>query len=178
MLDLKSRTPAPSFDSPLDMLHACHNRIMDQCATLQKLLQHLPVHGCDVQAQQAAKAIMRYFDTAGKFHHQDEEENLFPLLRATQNADADELIKRLLDDHKAMEAAWLNLRNQLQGIAGGHSATLDRSIVADFSLAYDHHIMLENTKLLPLADQLLNRQQLQDLGKKMAARRGVILPQS
>lgn len=172
----KAAATAPTFDSPLDMLHACHERIMDQCATLQKLMSHLPMHGCDTQAQQAAQAIMRYFDTAGKFHHQDEEEDLFPLLLATQNVYAEGLIQRLLDDHKAMEAAWLNLRNQLQGIADGKSATLERNVVADFSLVYGRHIMLENTKLLPLSAQILNAQQLHDIGKKMAARRGVSLP--
>ena len=175
MINLPGKASAPTFDSPLDMLHACHERIMDQCATLQKLMSHLPMHGCDTQAQQAAQAIMRYFDTAGKFHHQDEEEDLFPLLLATQNVYAEGLIKRLLEDHKAMEAAWLNLRNQLQGIADGKSATLERNVVADFSLVYGRHIMLENTKLLPLSAQILNAQQLHDLGKKMAGRRGVSL---
>lgn len=178
MINLPGKASAPTFDSPLDMLHACHERIMDQCATLQKLMSHLPMHGCDTQAQQAAQAIMRYFDTAGKFHHQDEEEDLFPLLLSTQNLYAEGLIKRLLDDHQAMEAAWLNLRSQLQDIADGKSATLERNVVADFSLVYGRHIMLENTKLLPLSAQILNAQQLHDIGKKMAARRGVTLPQS
>jgi len=154
-------------------LHACHDRIMDQCATLQKLLQHLPKNGCDIQAQQAAQAVLRYFDTAGQFHHQDEEVDLFPLLRATNNADADALIKRLLDEHQAMDALWLRLRTQLQGIAEGQSATLEKSLVADFSLAYGRHVMLENTQLLPLSAQLLNEQQLHEIGKKMADRRGV-----
>jgi hemerythrin-like domain-containing protein len=175
MTDLIGKANAPGFDSPLDMLHACHERIMDQCATLQKLMQHLPMHGCDTQAQQAAQAIMRYFDTAGKHHHRDEEEDLFPLLRATGNADAADLIQRLLDDHQKMDAQWLNLRVQLQAIAEGKSDTLERMLVADFSLAYGRHIMLENTKLLPLSARLLNQQQLHDTGIKMAARRGLTL---
>ncbi len=45
---------------------------------LQKLAAHLPVHGCDQQVQQAAQGILRYFDTAGQFHHQDEEEIYSP----------------------------------------------------------------------------------------------------
>ena len=157
------------------MLHACHDRIMEQCATLQKLLQHLPTHGCDVQAQQAAQAVMRYFDTAGQFHHQDEEVDLFPLLRAAHNADAEALIKRLLEEHQLMDAQWSNLRTQLQGIAEEKSAVLEKKLVADFSLAYGRHVMLENMQLLPLAAQLLSQQQQSDIGKKMAERRGVSL---
>ena len=69
---------APTFDDPLEMLHACHGRILGQCDTLKKLTAYLPVHGCDQQARQAAQNILRFFDSAGHFHHQDEEENLFP----------------------------------------------------------------------------------------------------
>jgi len=173
MINIPGNASAPTFDSPLDMLHACHDRIMDQCATLQKLLQHLPKNGCDTQAQQAAQAVLRYFDTAGQFHHQDEEIDLFPLLHACNNTDADALIKRLLDEHQAMDALWLRLRSQLQAIADSQSATLEKSLVADFSLAYGRHVMLENTQLLPLSAKLLSQQQQLDMGKKMANRRGV-----
>ena len=175
MFNISNETTAPTFNAPLEMLHACHDRIMDQCATLQKLLQHLPTHGCDVQAQQAAQAVMRYFDTAGQFHHQDEEVDLFPLLRAAHNADAEALIKRLLEEHQLMDAQWSNLRTQLQGIAEEKSAVLEKKLVADFSLAYGRHVMLENMQLLPLAAQLLSQQQQSDIGKKMAERRGVSL---
>ena len=180
MIDLPGNISAPSFDSPLEMLRACHGRIMDQCSTLQKLLQHLPVHGCDVQARQAAQAILRYFDTAGQFFHQDEEVDLFPLLLATSSTEAHELVIRLLGEHQEMNAAWLRLRSSLQNIAEGRisenqSALLEESVVKTFSTAYAHHITLENAQLLPLAAQLLSKQQLHDLGREMAARRGVSL---
>jgi len=174
MNDLTENETAPGFDAPLDMLRACHERIMDQCATLHKLLQHLPTHGCDAQARQSAQAILSYFDKAGQSHHDDEENHLFPLLRAAHNDEADALIQRLLDEHHLMDAQWLRLHPQLQRIAEGQSTTLERSLVADFSLAYGRHIMLENMKLLPLAAQLLNEKQLHDMGKKMAARKRVL----
>jgi hemerythrin-like domain-containing protein len=175
MSNIPGNTAAPTFDSPLDMLHACHERIMDQCATLQKLMSHLPMHGCDTQAQQAAQAVMRYFDTAGKFHHQDEEIDLFPLLRACNNDEANKLAERLLDEHLYLDEIWMNLRARLQEIADGKLAALERTLVGDFSLAYGRHVMLENTKLLPLAARLLNEQQLHEVGKNMAQRRGVTL---
>jgi hemerythrin-like domain-containing protein len=175
MIDLPSNAGAPSFNAPLDMLHACHERIMDQCATLQKLMQYLPMHGCDIQAQQAAQAVMRYFDTAGKFHHQDEEVDLFPLLRASNSDEANKLADRLQDEHLYLDEIWLTLGAKLQEIAEGKLATLDRTMIGDFSLAYGRHIMLENTKLLPLALKLLDESQLQNMGKNMAARRGVTL---
>ena len=155
------------------MLRACHVRILDQCSTLHKLLQHLPVNGCDVQAQQAAQAILRYFDTAGQYHHQDEELDLFPLLLATNHATARGLVGRLLAEHQEMNAAWMRLRPRLQNIANGISTELESNLVENFSAAYERHIALENAQLLPLAAQLLNEQQLDSLGEKMANRRGV-----
>lgn len=178
MINLPGNAVAPTFATPLEMLRACHGRIMDQCGTLHKLLQHLRVHGCDVQAQQAAQAILRYFDTAGQYHHQDEELDLFPLLLASQNSEASELIGKLLGEHREMEAAWQGLRICLQGIAAGQSAALEDSMVGSFSAAYARHIELENMQLLPLSARLLSSQQLHDLGRKMAARRGVALASS
>lgn len=175
MINLPGKATAPTFNTPLDMLQACHGRIMDQCATLQKLKQHLTVHGSDVQAKQAAQAIVRYFDTAGQFHHQDEELDLFPPLLATRNAEADALVSRLLNDHQIMNKAWLALRSQLHGITEDRTSVLDDAVVENFITAYEVHIVLENTQLLPLAAKLLDSRQIHDLGEKMAARRGVSL---
>ena len=164
---------APGFDDPLEMLEACHGRIRAQCGTLQKLQQYLPLHGCDGQARQAAQAILRYFDTAGQHHHEDEENDLFPALRGTMNVEAGELVGRLLQEHRGMEAAWQRLRSLLLAVADGRSDLLDAGAAADFIAVYDRHIELENGRLLPLAASLLSATQLEAIGRSMAARRGV-----
>lgn len=171
MNSLIGGTPAPTFDDPLEMLLACHGRIQAQCGTLHKLLIHLPPHGCDTQAQQAARAILRYFDTAGRHHHDDEEQDLFPLLRATGDSAAQQLIARLLGEHQIMDAAWRQLRCDLTGLAHATSAALDTATAEHFIGVYDRHIALENSQLLPLAEKLLTATQLETLGKNMAARR-------
>ena len=162
---------APGFDDPLEMLRACHGRIQSQCSTLNKLLAHLPQHGCDTQAQQAARAILRYFDTAGRHHHDDEENDLLPLLLATSSGEAHALVARLLAEHKIMDAAWQQLRADLTRIADGTAASLDTTVTGQFIAAYDRHIAVENLQLLPLAATLLTTPQLETLGKRMAARR-------
>jgi hypothetical protein len=65
-----------NFDHPLEMLTACHERIEAQCETLRRLAEHMPRHGCDAQAQQAASNVMRYFDSAVRHHREDDEPNL------------------------------------------------------------------------------------------------------
>lgn len=162
---------APTFDDPLEMLQACHGRIQAQSTTLHKLLVHLPQHGCDTQAQQAARTILRYFDTAGRHHHDDEEQDLFPLLRATGDSAAQQLIAGLLDEHQIMDADWQALRAFLADIADGSSAALDPTTAEHFVAVYDRHIARENSQLLPLAKKLLTTTQLETLGKSMAARR-------
>ena len=64
---------APGFDQPIAVLKHCHDRIRKQLATLEKLLQHLPTHGADAQARQAASAVIHYFDMAAQLHHRSEE---------------------------------------------------------------------------------------------------------
>ena len=173
MVDISANKDQPGFDSALNLLHACHDRIMDQCTTLQKLMQHLPMNGNDDQAKQAAQSILRYFDTAGQLHHQDEEIDLFPLLLASKHEDAEGMIKRLLDEHQQIDALWLRLRPVLEAIAEGKTDTIERMLVADFSFAYGKHVMFENTQMLPLSALVLSEQQQLDIGKKMAARRGI-----
>ena len=179
MISLASGAAAPSFDHPLEMLHACHGKILRQCDTLKKLADHLVEQGCDEAAQQAAQGILRYFDSAGRFHHQDEELDLFPALRTSANADKAELnalIERLLSEHVIMMSAWNELRVVLLKLAGGVNAPLPKTLVKKFTGSHTAHIAVEETELLPLAAHLLNAQQVVLLGNSMAKRRGVTLP--
>ena len=101
---------APGFDQPLDVLLACHGRIEKQCVTLQKLLAHLPQHGSDAQAQQAARALLNYFDTAAVHHHDDEERNLFPLLERAGQGEWCEVIELLTGEHDDLAQLWRAIR--------------------------------------------------------------------
>lgn len=168
--------PTPAFDDPLALLRACHERILAQCRTLERLQQHLPSHGCDAQAQQAAQAILRYFDVAGRHHHDDEELDLFPALRASGDSEAHSLIARLLAEHVEMESAWQALRPPLAALAQGLESVPDAGTVARFIALYRAHIALENPHLLPLAARLLNHEQQVSIGRRMAQRRGVEFP--
>ncbi|MBM3387317.1 MAG: hemerythrin domain-containing protein, partial [Betaproteobacteria bacterium] len=97
-------SPAAGPEAPLHMLAACHTRVEKQCHTLERLQAHLPEHGSDAQAQEAAGAVLRYFDSAARHHHEDEEQDLFPaLLEAMAGSDAvciRELTSALLAEHR------------------------------------------------------------------------------
>ena len=179
MISFAQDTPAASFDHPLEMLHACHGKIQRQLDTLQKLAAHLPLHGCDLQVQQAAQGILHYFDTAGQFHHQDEEENLFPALLALATSEQGQIeimIERLLTEHAQMYAAWSAVRAVLEKLAASENVPLSEALIANLSGAYLPHIQFEEAELLPLAGRLLSLPQMMALGKCMAKRRGANFP--
>ena len=177
MISFTSSESAPSFDDPLEMLRACHGKILRQCDTLQKLAAHLTSRGCDTQVQQAAQGILRYFDTAGQFHHQDEEQDLFPALRASAGVDT-ALLERLLSEHIVMLSAWDALRPVLMLLAEGKQVTLDAALTRKFVSSYTDHIATENAQLLPMAATLLSPQQLEAIGRKMSGRRGAKFPEA
>ena len=166
-------TVAPGFDQPLDVLLACHGRFEKQCATLEKLQTHLPRHGSDAEAQQAARNILNYFDTAAVHHHDDEERNLFPLLeRAGQGAWC-EVVELLTSEHDDLAQLWRALRPPLQAIEQGEAVALNAIHTDHFIALNRSHIAFENERVLPLARQILSAADLLTLGQAMAARRGL-----
>lgn len=166
---------APSLDEPLEMLEACHERIEAQLKTLERLLDHLPRHGADEQARQAARNVLRYFELAGPNHHEDEERNLFPTLierAGTENvAVVRSLVADLLADHVQMAAALDVVRRQLLPIAEGSGAALEAVAVRHLAALYRRHIEKENRELLPLARRLLPPVDVEALSRAMTARR-------
>jgi len=171
--DLFSEPTAPGFDDPLGMLSACHARIERQLATLDRLQRHLPEHGCDIDARAAARGILKYFDTAAPNHHADEEASVFPRLRSALPGRADTLIADLEREHRTLATNWRHLRPLLASIAAGARANLSAKQVADVRAAYDAHIAKEESALIPLAAKAFDAAKLLDIGREMAARRGI-----
>jgi hypothetical protein len=106
--------PSAGFDAPFEMLAACHERVERSLQLLERLGAHLPAHGADAAARDAARDVLRYFDIAAPHHHQDEERHVLPALRAAGQVDLAERIER---EHVALAAAWAALRPGLQALA-------------------------------------------------------------
>jgi len=169
--------PAPDFDQPVAVLKHCHGRIRKQLATMEKLLSHLPEHGADEQARQAASAILKYFDKAAHLHHDDEEQDLLPMLLAVaQGEDAatlQALAPVILQEHKDMDAMWQDLHEQLTAVADGSGTHLSASIVRRFVQSYLGHMEREEGMVAPMALRLFGPDQMARLGTAMRRRRGL-----
>lgn len=168
---------APGFDQPLAVLKHCHDRIRKQLATLDKMLVHLPLHGADQQARQAAKAVLRYFTEAAPLHHEDEEINLLPTLELTAQGDdavlLNEFLPLILKQHGQMGAQWKNLERQLNAIADGSSAALSEQDVLQFNEIYAVHMQIEENHIAPMAKRIFSEAQMSQLGAAMQQRRGI-----
>jgi hemerythrin-like domain-containing protein len=161
-------------DEPLDTLAACHERIAAQLASLERLVPHLGAHGCDPRAREAARAVMRYFDTSGALHHRDEDEDLFPLLRdlaaAQGRSEIAAAIEELEREHATMHALWSTLRKELESVIHGEPR-LESGDVERFAWLYRRHMDREAAAVLPFARQALSAEQRAALGERMDERR-------
>ena len=175
-MNLLRQDTAAGFDAPLELLQACHGRIEQQCATLEKLIAHVVRHGADAAAAQAAAGILKYFRQAAPLHHRDEEENLFPRLLARldgEHAALADLAALLETQHRALDDLWARLEGVLDLLAQGRSAALPADLAVEFIARNRQHMDLENSCILPAARRLLTAADLDELGQAMRARRGL-----
>ena len=169
-------TPAAGFEQPFEMLEACHERVQRMLTLLGRLREHLRGHGADVQAQQAARDVMRYFDLAAPQHHRDEELHVFPPLLAQGEPRVVGVVQRLQQDHVQMEARWQAAREVLARIADGSLGALraeDDAALDAFAGLYDAHIRAEEEIAYPAAQALIDPETLAQAGEEMMRRRGV-----
>jgi len=166
---------ALDFSQPLAVMKTCHVVIRAQCHTLRALGDHMKEFGADVEAQRTAADIVRYFDTAARFHHEDEEDDLLPrmIISSTmgRGSSLTRLVASIATEHREMERVWTHLRALLQGVTAG-DAFLDPLVVDHFVKLYGVHIAVEEANLFPLAEMLLSRSDLAAISASMAQRRG------
>jgi hemerythrin-like domain-containing protein len=174
-------SPSADFSQPIEMLEACHQRILRNCALLRKLAEHLVINGSDREAHLAARRILNYFVDAAPNHHLDEESDLFPALIAAvsseEKATLESTIARLKSEHVSLDAMWHRVQSKLEEVEAGQASSLTEASAHNLGAAYEQHIRFEESELLPLARRLLSSGALAQIGASMAVRRGVKPPE-
>lgn len=169
-------SPAAGFEQPFEMLEACHERVHRMLGLLARLRAHVLRHGVDVQARQAARDVMRYFDLAAPQHHRDEELHVFPRLLEQGDPAVVPVVQRLQQDHEAMEGRWAAARDVLVRVAGGELqqwAQKDEAALDAFTGLYADHIAAEEQIAYPRARSLMGEEDIARAGEEMMRRRGV-----
>jgi len=159
----------PSYTDPIELLHSCHQRILQFCTLLERMESHRQRKGVDEELQQAAGRVLRYFSISGPAHHRDEEEFLLPWLQDQPKLPreiAHILMDQLPSEHRRLETSWTELAKALAEIHQGETRSSPIP-AAVFVGLQRQHVALENEKIFPLARRLLAPHTAENLGRRM-----------
>ena len=184
MLQILGRTPDHGFDEPLGLLSDCHRRIERFLDLLVRIAHDYAHASLPPDAAGAVCKARQYFAHAAPKHTADEEESLFPRMKAAARANGKtcEAIERLEGDHD--RAAPLHKRIDFLLDEWGRAGSLQserstelHSLLEALRELYSAHIHVEDTEVFPLAGTLLTAKELAAVGSEMRARRGLAPPE-
>ena len=173
--------PDHSFNEPLGLLSDCHRRIEQFLDLLIKVNDEAGEQDLSPAHREALQVALRYFSVAAPKHTQDEEASLFPRLRDVNSAEAREAMAKLdaLEaDHVRADAAHaevdlLGLRWLADGRLDSENRQRLRQLLSELRELYRGHIEVEDREVFPLAARVLTHEQVDQVGKEMAERRGL-----
>jgi hemerythrin-like domain-containing protein len=168
-----------TFEEPLGLLADCHRRIEHFLEILVRVEHAAAGRGLTPREWEQVEQALRYFETAGPRHTADEEESLFPRLRASHDPAAERalgMLGQLEREHEMVDShhqminilcrRWLD-HDRLSE----EDAQELRDRLGDLQSIYRHHIAIEDRELFPAASRLLSPGAIQEIGREMSARR-------
>jgi len=169
------------FNNPLGLLRDCHRRIERFLDMLIRVSDARD--GAQMLPQQisAFEKALDYFHSAAPKHTADEEVSLFPRLRQVPGGlTALDCMAKLESDHQAADRdhekveafgrEWLE-----KGVLDPRRRREMKEALKRLSEMYGRHIEIEDRELFPLAARILPAEELAEVGREMAERRGAIL---
>jgi len=174
-------TGQPGFDEPIALMMDCHRRIERFLGMLLHVAEHGGTERLDDESQRAVRTALRYFREAAPNHTADEEQSLFPRLRELDGDDAADLLAeahRLESQHREAERMHRRVESRFDHWMSQVSVPPDQlndlrcDLIALRSL-YQEHIAFEDDTLFPAAAQMLDEEAMNEIGREMAARRGL-----
>ena len=174
--------PDSDFNDPIGVLEDCHRRIEKFLHVLLTFANDARGNALTHEQRGAIETSLRYFREAGPKHTADEEESLFPRLRAARHHEAKAVMSDLDQLHTDHLKADENHRavDELfrRWLADGvlSAPELSRLITMLHSLeeSYARHIKEEETQVFPNAARILTSGDLRAVGLEMAKRRGLL----
>lgn len=172
--------PSPTFQQPLELLSDCHRRVENFLCMLILVAEQARGGELNAQQREGLETALRYFREAAPKHTADEEESLFPRMRAFNDEVAREVfakIRTLETDHEVAKVSHDAVEQLGQRwLATGQLSTEENSHLLDhlrnLQSIYERHIAVEDNEIFPLAERILNSKALRDVGRETAERRG------
>lgn len=180
MLNILGRQPDHGFDQPLGLLADCHRRIEMFLGVLLRIARERAGQPLDSQAAEAVSKAKRYFAEAAPRHTADEEDSLFPRVRAAlpERSESLEALDRLHHEHHTADELHARVDALLASWLGDGRLSEERSAELTSALTqlqqlYQTHIELEEAVVFPLAGRILSNEALATVGAEMRSRRGL-----
>jgi len=167
--------PLELLSDPLAFLFAEHYRHRQLCRAIDGLAASTFFDAARIGE------VVDFLRYEAPVHIIDEEEDLFPLMRrrCLPEDDIEAVLGVLSAEHRAGEALARTVRDHLEAcLAARHAPGAQmgrRRDLSAFSSQERAHLALENAVILPIARLRLSPEDLQGLGRRMAARRGRVL---
>jgi hemerythrin-like domain-containing protein len=169
------------FTDPIGMLGDCHRRMERFLNVLVRVAAQENGGPLTEQHKTALGTSLRYFREAAPKHTADEEESLFPRLRRSGHAAAQEMLARidsLEQDHESARKAhdevnelgehWLT-----RGLLSPAEASRLTAVLDQLLRLYQRHIAIEDTEIFPIAATVLSLSDRDSVGAEMAVRRRI-----
>jgi len=165
--------PDAGFEDPIGMLKDCHRRIEQFLGILCVVAERAQGRAMTGEESAAVQAAVTYFRVGGKRHNADEEESLFPRMRATGDTeDTGEL------EHQHRDAEALHARVEDLYADWLAEGPLDEEKQKELAAAteglrrlYTEHIEREETVVFPRAARSLGADAIAEMGREFRARR-------
>lgn len=176
LLQPKSQESVSTLDRPLEHLTACHRRIEERLATLERVASHLDSH--PAEALEAIASCFRFFDSNGILHTADEEQSVFPRLQSRLSDEERTFIGALEDQHRQADRLYAELKAIAGELQNGLPASRElqqryRIVASRLAELYRSHMSAEDATLIALSQRVLSVPELADISREMKNRRGL-----
>jgi hemerythrin-like domain-containing protein len=168
--------PDSGFDDPIGMLTDCHRRIEQFLNILWVVADRAAGRALTGEESAAAQAALQYFRTGGQRHTADEEQSLFPRMRASGGEGEVNELEGLEGDHQDASQIHGTVETLYAKWIGGGALDLidqDELLAATEQLKrlYTAHIRLEEQVVFPRAARMLGQEAIHKIGQEFRARR-------
>lgn len=159
---------------PLAYILADHHRHRALCSALEALGEQSPPDA------KLLTQVLHHLETEMARHRADEEEDLFPLLRArARDEDIERVLALLVREHRQDEIDTRIIAEGLTECRDQNAASLDLDLcerIRLFVRRQRRHLAVENAIVMPLAEARLGPADRRLIAENMARRRGFPAP--
>lgn len=169
--------PENLFREPVDYLYADHFRQRVVCGLLDEIADDHEA----ARVPEIAGLVLDYLLRDLPQHVADEEQDLFPRLRARcrPEDEVERILMLLSEEHARDQEVVLALPAGLRSLVEGRPLPQPELFVqaaSTFAECQRRHLAWEEGVIFPLARKRLQPDDLAELGRNMAARRGLSFP--